>query len=96
MLTTIIFYSEPTQKRKRCKHIENCVGAYRSVDIVQKKPAKPNQTKLKKRGPYTPAPVQLRVIERHANGESNREIARQERIGRDTVGRILSQQEVYR
>jgi hypothetical protein len=38
--------------------------------------------------------VQARVISRHLNGESKREIARVEGIGRDTVGRILSQQEV--
>ena len=56
--------------------------------------AKQGQMRPKKRGAYTPAPVQLRVIERHVNGESNRQIARQERIARDTVGRILSQQEV--
>lgn len=61
---------------------------------MRKKPSKPDQNEPKKRGPYKPPPVQLRVIERHVNGESNREIARQEGIGRDTVGRILSQQEV--
>ena len=61
---------------------------------MPKKPAKPSQIEPKKRGPYTPAPTQLCVIERHVSGESNREIARQEGIGRDTVGRILSQQEV--
>jgi hypothetical protein len=47
-----------------------------------------------RRGPYTPEPVQARVISRHLSGESKREIARVEGIGRDTVGRILSQQEV--
>jgi hypothetical protein len=38
--------------------------------------------------------VQARVVSRHLIGESKREIARVEGIGRDTVGRILSQQEV--
>jgi hypothetical protein len=38
--------------------------------------------------------MQARVLSRHLSGESNREIARTEGIGRDTVGRILSQQEV--
>jgi hypothetical protein len=61
---------------------------------MPKEPAKLGQIEPKKRAPYTAAPVQLRVIERHVKGESNREIARQEGIGRDTVGRILSQQEV--
>jgi hypothetical protein len=37
--------------------------------------------------------VQARVISRHLSGESKREIARAESIGRDTVGRILSQEE---
>jgi hypothetical protein len=38
--------------------------------------------------------VQTRVVSRHLSGKSKREIARAEGIGRDTVGRILSQQEV--
>jgi hypothetical protein len=38
--------------------------------------------------------VQARVVSRHLSGESQREIARVEGIGRDTVGRIFSQQEV--
>jgi hypothetical protein len=38
--------------------------------------------------------VQARVVSRHLNGESKRAIARGEGIGRDTVGRILSQREV--
>jgi hypothetical protein len=38
--------------------------------------------------------VRARVVSRHLRGESKREIARAEGIGRDTVGRILSQQEV--
>ena len=48
----------------------------------------------KKRGPYTPEPVQVRVIARHMNGQSNRQIAREERMDRETVGHILSQQEI--
>ena len=52
----------------------------------------PNPAKLR---PKHGAPTRhLRVIEHHVNGESNREIAGQEGIGRDTVGPILSQQEV--
>ena len=35
-------------------------------------------------------PVQLRVIEHHLKRGSNREIARQEGIGLDTVNRIFS------
>ena len=38
--------------------------------------------------------MQARVVSRHLSGESLRGIARAEGIGRDTVGRILSQQEV--
>ncbi len=52
------------------------------------------QIEPKRRGPYTPEPVQARVVSRHMSGESVRGIARAESIGRDTVGRILSQQEV--
>ena len=37
--------------------------------------------------------MQARVVSRHLSGESKREIARVEGIGRDTVGRILSQEE---
>ncbi len=56
--------------------------------------AKSRQSQSNVRGPYTPQPVQGRVIALHISGHSNRQIARQEGIGRDTVGRILSQQEV--
>lgn len=45
---------------------------------------------------HTPAPVQARVIARHINGHSNREIAAEEYLDRDTVSRILSQPEVAR
>jgi hypothetical protein len=52
----------------------------------------PNQAKSHQKNG---APTRhLRVIERHVNGESNREITRQEGIGRDKVGLILSQREV--
>jgi len=47
-----------------------------------------------KRGPYTPKPKQLRVLERHRKGESNRKIASHECLDRCTVGRILTQGEV--
>ena len=57
--------------------------------------AKPGQDPpLKKRGPYTPEPVQVRVIARHMDGQSNRQIAREERVDRQTVGHILSRQEI--
>jgi hypothetical protein len=52
------------------------------------------QNRAKKRGFYTPAPVRARVITRHMSGQSNRRIAREERIDPETVGRILTQQEV--
>jgi hypothetical protein len=61
---------------------------------VPRNKTKPCQIEPIRRGPYTPEPVQARVVSRHLSGESNREIARSEGIGRDTVGRILSQQEV--
>ena len=43
---------------------------------------------------YTPKPKQTQVIARHLNGESNRRIAREEGIDRETVSRILSQKEL--
>jgi hypothetical protein len=42
----------------------------------------------------TPEPVRERVVARHIQGESKRQIAREEGIDRGTVGRILSQTEV--
>jgi hypothetical protein len=61
---------------------------------MQLKTAKPAQIKPNRRGLYTPEPVRGRVLVRHMNGASNREMARVEGIDRSTVGRILSQQEV--
>jgi hypothetical protein len=61
---------------------------------MSRKPTKVRQIKPKSRGLYTPEPVRGRVLVRHMSGASNREIARQEGIDRETVGRILSQQEV--
>jgi hypothetical protein len=58
------------------------------------KATKQLQIQPKRRGLYTPEPVRVRVVARHIEGESNREIARNEAIDRETVGRILSQQEV--
>ena len=46
------------------------------------------------RKPYTPQPVQARVIERHLDGASNRQIAKEEGLDRETVSRILSQREL--
>src|SRR5579864_8222449 len=61
---------------------------------MSQKTTKFRQIKPKSRGLYTPEPVRGRVLVRHMNGQSNREIARAEAIDRSTVGRILSQQEV--
>jgi transposase len=43
---------------------------------------------------YTPQPVQARVVERHLDGASNRQIAKEEGLDRETVSRILSQREL--
>jgi len=43
---------------------------------------------------YTPKAVQIRVMARHVAGESNRQIAIQEGLDRETVHRILTQQEL--
>jgi hypothetical protein len=48
------------------------------------------------RKPYTTETKQAQVIERHLNGESNRKIAQAERIDRETVSRILTQEELLR
>jgi hypothetical protein len=61
---------------------------------MPRKAAKSRRTPPKPRGLYTPEPVRGRVLVRHMNGQSKREIARVEGIDRETVGRILSQQEV--
>lgn len=42
---------------------------------------------------YTSKAKQMRVMARRVNGESNRKIAREEAIDRETVNRILSQKE---
>jgi hypothetical protein len=53
------------------------------------------QPKAPKRQPLiTPKPIRQRVVARHIQGESQRQIAREEGIDRGTVGRILSQTEV--
>ena len=67
---------------------------YNGCSDMPRKTAKPGQTRLKKRDLYTPAPVRARVVTRHIGGESNRRIAAEESINRETVGRILSQPEV--
>jgi hypothetical protein len=61
---------------------------------MPRKSGKLLQNPAKKRGFYTPEPVQARVIARHMAGESNRRIAGEEHIDPETVGRILSRQEV--
>jgi hypothetical protein len=60
---------------------------------MPKKPAKSRQNRPKEAKLYTPEPVQARVIARYVNGESNRQIATEEKIDRGTVSKILSQQE---
>jgi hypothetical protein len=59
---------------------------------MSQKPA----AKRRQRSPalYTTEPVRGRVIARHIDGESNRRIANEEKIDRETVSRILSQPEV--
>jgi len=54
--------------------------------------AKPEATKPK-RGLYTPKPKQTQVLARHTMGESNRKIAREEKLDRATVAQILTQPE---
>ena len=61
--------------------------------MVQK-PTKSSQMPAKSRGFYTPKPVQQRIIARYMSGQSNRQIASQEGMDRETVSRILSQEEV--
>jgi hypothetical protein len=61
---------------------------------MPRKNAKHGQIQPKSRALYTPEPVRGRVIARHIGGESNRRIATAEGIDRETVSRILSQQEV--
>jgi len=63
---------------------------------VPLKTAKSRQKPPKPRTLRTPEPVQGRVIARHFNGQSNRDIAAEEDLDRDTVSRILSQEEVAR
>jgi hypothetical protein len=62
--------------------------------IMARKATKSRQKPPKRRQLYTPEPVRERVIARRMSGESNRQIAREEGIDRETVGRILSQPEV--
>jgi ribosomal protein S13 len=61
---------------------------------MTRKSAKNRQMPPKKRGFYTPDPVRSRIIARSIGGQSNREIATEEGIDRDTVSRVLSQDEV--
>jgi hypothetical protein len=61
---------------------------------MSRKAAKCRQKPPKKRELYTAEPVRGRVLARHMGGQSNRRIATEERIDRDTVSRILSQREV--
>lgn len=63
--------------------------------LVPEKSSKHRQTPPKNgRLLYTPEPLRGRVIARHIGGQSNRRIAAEEKIDRETVSRILSQQEV--
>lgn len=56
--------------------------------------AKDHHKPAKQRTLRTPEPVQSRVIAHHFSGLSNRKIAAAEGLDPDTVGRILSQEEV--
>ena len=58
------------------------------------KSTKHRQKGPKRRAPYTPEPVQERVLAGHLAGRSGRRIAREEGIDRKTVDRILTQPEV--
>lgn len=64
-----------------------------NVSGMSRKTTKLGQTQPRSRGLYTPEPVRGRVLVRHMNGQSKREIARVEGIDRETVSRVLSQQE---
>jgi hypothetical protein len=61
---------------------------------MPQKATKARQNRPKERTLYTPEPVRGRVINRHISGQSSRQIASEEGIDRETVGRILSQREV--
>jgi len=58
-----------------------------------RKPAKSRRMPPITQKLYTPEPVRGRVIALHVSGQSNRRIASTEGIDRETVSRILSQQE---
>src|SRR6516225_6630335 len=60
------------------------------------KSTKHRQKGPKRRAPYTPEPVQERVMAGHLAGRSGRRIAREEGIDRKTVDRILTQPEVVK
>ena len=59
---------------------------------MTKDPIEPGPTK--ERGLYITKPVQLRVMTHHLDGKSNRQIAIEEGLDRETVRRILTQQEL--
>ena len=86
--------SERSTVHRPCCREQNMSRRYNGCSDMPRKTAKPGQTRLKKRDLYTPAPVRARVVTRHIGGESNRRIAAEESINRETVGRILSQPEV--
>jgi hypothetical protein len=66
---------------------------YNGLKSMLRKTAKSLRTPPQKRGPYTPEPKRLRVISRHMAGESARRIASAEGIDRETVARILTQED---
>jgi len=51
------------------------------------------EREARRRRLYTPKPVRERVLALHIIGVSNRQIAQQEKLDRETVSRILSQEE---
>ncbi len=83
-----------TNKADAPTQLTPLVKASAGTKTLIRKPAKNLQTPPKRRRSYTPDAVQSRVIARHVDGQSNREIAKKEGIDRGTVSRILAQVEV--
>lgn len=61
---------------------------------MHRKPAKARRSPTNRKVFYTPEPVRGRVVARHIRGQSNRQIAREEGLDRETVGRVLAQPEI--
>jgi hypothetical protein len=97
-----------TPKPKQTKAIERHLNGESARKISRRRITKslrskePKMTKFASkpvqipspRGSYKPIPLQNRVIERHMNGESDRNIGRAEGIDRGTAKRIRSKPEI--